>query len=82
MKNGQLLTIDGSTYQQSQRVLDTSTATYENVLSSADISNFIGTFTCIVSNARTTAPVKRTVMQKYGGLYKMCSLNVLPYTCF
>lgn len=52
MKNGQPLTIDGSTYQQSQRVLNTEMATYENVLYSNDIANFVGNFTCIITNER------------------------------
>ena len=59
-KDGQPLMVDAITYQQSQRVVNTSTATYENVLSSVNISNFFGTFTCTVSNTRTTAPVERT----------------------
>ena len=62
MKDNRPLTIDGNIYHQSQRVLNASTATYENSLSSIDIGNFVGTFTCTVSNARTTAPVGRTVV--------------------
>ena len=52
-RNGVL--VNDSLYQQSQRVVDTETATYENVLFSSDITNFVGTFTCAVSNVRSTA---------------------------
>ena len=68
MKDSQPLTIDGNIYKQSQRVLNTSIATYQSSLSSIDIGNFVGTFTCTVSNARTTAPVERTVVLN-GELY-------------
>ena len=51
-KNGAVVEVDGTTYHQSQRVVDTTTATYDNILSSADIANFMGTFTCSVSNSR------------------------------
>ena len=33
-------------------MVDTETATYENLLFNNDISNFIGTFKCEVSNVR------------------------------
>ena len=33
-------------------MVDTETATYENVLSSDDFVNFVGNFTCSVSNNR------------------------------
>ena len=41
-------------HQQSQRVVNTSTATYHNLLSitSSDISDYSGSFTCTVSNTR------------------------------
>ena len=52
-RNGVLL--NDSLYQQSQRVVNTQTATYENVLFSSDITNFVGTFTCEVGNVRSTA---------------------------
>jgi hypothetical protein len=44
--------INQTLYLQSQRLVDAVTATYENVLSSNAIANFVGTFTCEVSNAR------------------------------
>ena len=47
--------VNDSLYQQSQRVVNTETATYENVLFNNDITNFVGTFTCEVSNVRSTA---------------------------
>ena len=51
-KNGTELITDGVIYQQSQRVIFTENATYENVLSSDHVSNFIGNFTCEVKNIR------------------------------
>ena len=50
-RNGVL--VNDSLYQQSQRVVNTETATYENVLFSSDITIFVGTFTCEVSNFRS-----------------------------
>ena len=44
--------VDGSLFQQSQRVVDTETATYDNILYSSDVENFRGNFTCSVSNVR------------------------------
>ena len=43
-----------SLYEQSQRLVDAEAATYENVLFNADVANFVGSFTCEVSNARGT----------------------------
>ena len=51
-KNGAVVEVDGTTYHQSQSVVDTRTATYENTLSSGVAANFAGTFTCSVSNTR------------------------------
>ena len=53
-KNGQPLIVDGTIYEQSQRIIDPTTATYQNVLSS-NAANLVGSFTCIVSNARGSA---------------------------
>ena len=52
-RNGVL--VSDSLYQQSQRVVNTETATYDNVLFSSHITNFVGTFTCEVGNVRSTA---------------------------
>ena len=49
------MSVNDSLYQQSQRVVDTVTATYENVLFNADVTNFVGMFTCEVSNIRNSA---------------------------
>ena len=51
--------VNDSLYQQSQRVVDTESATYENVLFNDDVANFVGTFSCEVSNVRDDA--SRTV---------------------
>lgn len=54
MKNNQPLIIDGITYQQTQTILDSVNATYENRLIS-DKVNLVGSFTCTVENARGKA---------------------------
>ena len=52
-KNG--VPVSNSLYQQSQRVVDTESATYENLLFNDDDSNFVGTISCEVGNVRGTA---------------------------
>ena len=52
-KNGVL--VNDSLYHQSQRVVNTESATYENVLFNDDVANFVGMFTCEVSNVRGVA---------------------------
>ena len=47
--------VNDSLYQQSHRVVNTETATYENVLFNDDVANFVGTFSCEVSNVRNSA---------------------------
>ena len=47
--------VNDSLYQQSQRVVDAVNAAYESVLFNADVANFVGTFTCEVSNVRNSA---------------------------
>ena len=51
-KNGAIVEVDGTTYHQSQRVVNTRIATYENTLSSSTVANLVGTFTCTVTNNR------------------------------
>ena len=50
--NNQRLVTDGNRYQQTQVIVDSETAEYENILYSNDVSNLVGVFTCIVQNAR------------------------------
>ena len=51
-KNNQPLLIDGNHYYQTQRIVDSENAVYENILYGGDAGNLIGFFTCIVQNAR------------------------------
>ena len=44
--------VDERLFWQIQIVVDSVTATYENILDTDNTSNFIGTFTCEVSNIR------------------------------
>ena len=43
-----------SPYEQSQRLMNAGAATCVNVLFNANIANFVGMFTCEVSNVRDT----------------------------
>ena len=56
-KNGVL--VSSSLYEQSQRLLDAESATYENILYNNDVANFVGSFTCEIRNVRGT--VEKTV---------------------
>ena len=52
MKDGQSLSIDGSTYQLTQTVTDRASSTYSNVLTVSETAptGVAGTYTCTVSN--------------------------------
>ena len=55
-KNGAVVEVDGITYHQSQRVVDTTTATYENFLVlSRNPDKVTGNYTCFVGNKRANA---------------------------
>ena len=53
-KDGVTISPSSPSHQQSQRVVDTANATYHNLLSitSSDIRDYSGSFTCTVSNIR------------------------------
>ena len=51
-KNNRPLHIDGSRYHQTQRIVDSESAVYENILYSDNAEDLVGSFTCIVQNAR------------------------------
>ena len=53
--------MDLSLYEQSQRLVDAVEATYQSVLFNDNVTNFVGAFTCVVSNVRVTVPVQETV---------------------
>ena len=54
--------VNSSLYEQSQRLVDAESATYESILFSDDVANFVGTFTCEISNVRITNPVQETLL--------------------
>ena len=55
-KNGAVVEVDGTTYHQSQRVVNTTTATYENFLVLLrDPDKVTGNYTCFVGNKRANA---------------------------
>ena len=58
-KNG--IPVNVSLYEQSQRLVDAVEATYQSVLFNDNVTNFVGTFTCEISNVRVTVPVQETV---------------------
>ena len=58
-KNG--VAVDLSIYEQSQRLVDAESATYQSVLFNDIVTNFVGTFTCEISNVRVTVPVQETL---------------------
>ena len=58
-KNG--VPVDLFLYEQSKRLVDAVEATYQNVLFNENVTNFVGTFTCEVSNARVIIPVRDTL---------------------
>ena len=49
-KDGQ--PINETLYEQSQRLVDAERAIYEYVLFNSNVANFVGSFTCEVSNVR------------------------------
>ena len=51
--------ISTSLYEQSQRLVDAESATYENVIFNDNVTSFVGVFTCEVSNVRGTDEVTR-----------------------
>ena len=55
-KEGAMISIDDSLFTQSMVLLNMTTATSQLVLSSANISNFVGTFSCEImdGNGRTS----------------------------
>ena len=58
-KNG--APVDLSLYEQSQRLVDAVEATYLSVLFNDNVTNFVGAFTCEVSNVRLIVPVQETL---------------------
>ena len=46
--------VDLSLYEQSQQLVDAESATYQSILFNDNVTNFVGTFTCEVSNVRET----------------------------
>ena len=50
-KDGDTLTVDGTTYSMTQTLTDRRTSTYENVLTLPATGDFSGTYSCQVGNA-------------------------------
>ena len=54
-------TVVGTEFSQAQIITSTLTATYQHTLSSEDIANFIGNFTCMVEDAEGNSPPSQTL---------------------
>ena len=54
--------VNSSLYEQNQRLLDAESAMYESILFNDNIANFVGNFTCEISNIRITNPVQETLL--------------------
>jgi hypothetical protein len=74
--NNQILVIDGGRYQQTQVIVDSETAEYENILYSDDIRNLVGVFTCIVQNARGSND--KTISTNGKHCETINSYNIIP----
>jgi hypothetical protein len=54
--------VDLSLFEQSQRLIDAMEGTYQNTLFNDNVTFFVGvTFTCEVSNARLTVPIRESL---------------------
>ena len=62
-RDGSSLSLDGSTYQSSQIILDTASSTYQNVLTftGPKSDSLSGTYTYLVENLRGSASLQLTV---------------------
>ena len=77
-KDGVIISPSSPSHQQSQRVVDTTTATYHNLLSitSSDISDYNGSFNCTVNNTRgNSQPMSLDI----NGIYYQCIGTILYY---
>jgi hypothetical protein len=76
--NNQRLVVDGSRYGQTQVIVDSVTAEYENILYSDDTSNLVGVFTCIVQNARGSNSKTISTNGKHYGYYQYLPVGSIP----
>ena len=53
--------MDLSLYEQSQQLVNAESATYQSILFNDNVTSFVDTFTCEVSNVRATIPARETV---------------------
>ena len=64
-KNGEVLFIDGSSYQQTQIIVDDVNAVYKNILHSDNPADLVGSFTCTVHNARGSDNMSMSTNGRY-----------------
>ena len=79
-KNGVL--VNDSVYQQSQIVLNTTTATYENILYSDHIEDLVGSFTCRVINSQGNNSMTISSNGAYNYIIPLLLLDkIISYRC-
>ena len=74
-----------STYQQSQRVKNTTTSTYLNLLiiNSTNVSDYSGSFSVNVSNDRASSvELESTISCEFNHIFNMCLLIILHQQLF
>ena len=74
-KNAVVVEVDGTTYHQSQRVVNSMDSTYENTLSNSNAANFVGTFTCTVTSSRGSSITRSATLNG-----KLCVLYIVVQT--
>lgn len=79
-KNGWSLMIDGTTYQQSQRVINQTDSTYDNLLHiKSNLDNAMGNYSCSVRNSRSALESNSTNFT-INGIY--CSNSTVRTLCY
>ena len=68
--------MDHFLYEQSQRLVDAVEATYQSVLFSDNVTNFVGNFTCEISNVRVADPVRDSLE-----FYVTCRVGISAHAC-
>ena len=76
-KNGIL--VDDSVYERSQRLVFSENSTYENILFNDNITNFVGSFTCEVSNVRGSFEETVELNGIWSFVSVKCMLHVYMY---
>ena len=80
-KDGTALAVDGITYQQTQMVINATTATYQNVLTIAEsVSSIYGVYRCTAGNTRGTSSALEVRGECTNNDLVICNMN--ESSCF